>query len=59
MGSVTILSAVRMATGHLNQRLIKTMSTEFLSGFEDEIKVATMKGVHQHPGTGMPAWSGG
>lgn len=58
MKSVTILSAVRKATGHFNQRLIKTMSTQFLAGLEGEIKVATTKGVHQHPGTGLPAWSG-
>lgn len=58
MESVTILSAVRKATGHLNQRLIKTMSTQFLAGLEDEIKIATMKGVHQHPGSGLPAGVG-
>lgn len=26
---------------------------------EDAIKIATMKGVHQHPGSGLPACSGG
>lgn len=58
MESVTILSAVRKAIGHLNQRLIKTVSTQFLAGVEDEIKIATMKRVHQHPGSGLPAGVG-
>lgn len=34
------------------------MSTQFLAGLEDEIKIAAMKGVHQHPGGGLPAGVG-
>lgn len=36
MESVTIRSAVREAIGHSNKRLIKTMSTKFMAGLEDE-----------------------
>lgn len=34
------------------------MSTQFLAGLEDEIKIAAMTGVHQHPGSGLPAGVG-
>lgn len=51
MESVTILSAVRKATGHLKERLIK-MSAQFLAGCEDEIKMATMRGISSTQGLG-------
>lgn len=49
MESVTILSV--KATGHLKERLIK-MSTQFLAGCEDQIKMATMRGVSGTQGLG-------
>lgn len=51
MESVTILSSVRKATGHLKERLIKTY-TRFLAGCEDEIKMATTRGVSSTQGLG-------
>ena len=46
-----------MATGHSNKRLIKTIVYIVTSRAWRWNYNSTMTRVHQHPGTGLPAWS--